>query len=140
MTGQMREPLSLNRHQFTKAIRRTPEKLSSPWMGAPIDEDVLRAGAETAGIEPEFSAYWFYGKLELSFDPERPHAMHFFQIEAAGGCPQSSLFGSTDAIGRQLWNVGRGLLGLDIRYPDYLALSASSGVRRGGLVGHPHVP
>jgi hypothetical protein len=54
-------------------------------MGAPIDEDVLRAGAETAGIEPEFPAYWFYGKLELSFDPERPHAMHFFQIEAAGG-------------------------------------------------------
>ena len=53
-------------------------------MGAPNDEDVLRAGAETAGTEPEFPAY-FCGKLELSFDPERPHAMHFFQIEAAGG-------------------------------------------------------
>ena len=54
-----------------------------PSAGAPMD--VLRAGAETAGIEPEFPAYWFYGKLKLSFDPERPHAMHFFQIEAAGG-------------------------------------------------------
>jgi hypothetical protein len=43
------------------------------WIGAP------------AGIEPKFPAYWSYGKLELSFDPERPHAMHFFQIEAAGG-------------------------------------------------------
>ena len=31
----------------------------------------------------EFPAYWCYGKLELSFDPERPHAMHFFQIEFA---------------------------------------------------------
>src|SRR5882757_6430476 len=41
-------------------------------MGAPIDEDVLRAGAETAGIEPEFPAYWFYGKLELSFAPGNP--------------------------------------------------------------------
>ena len=53
---------------------------------------------------------------------------------------QSSLFGSTDVIGRQLWNVGRRLLRLDVRHPDYLALSASTGVRRGGLVGHPHVP
>jgi hypothetical protein len=56
------------------------------WIGAPIDEGVLREGAERpARIEPEFPAYWFYGKLELGFDPERPHAMHFFQIESAGG-------------------------------------------------------
>ena len=109
-------------------------------MGAPIDEDVLGAGAETAGIEPEFPAYWFYGKLELSFDPDGRMRCISSRSRLPAGCPQSSLFGSTDAIGRQLWNVGRGLLRLDIRYPDYLALSASSGVRRGGLVGHPHVP
>ena len=53
---------------------------------------------------------------------------------------QSSLFGSTDVIGRQLWNVGRGLLRLDVRQPDYLALSASTGVRRGGLVGRAPIP
>jgi hypothetical protein len=33
----------------------------------------------------EFPTYWCYGKLEFSFDPERPHAMHFFQIEFADG-------------------------------------------------------
>jgi hypothetical protein len=42
-------------------------------------------GPPDGWIGKEFPAYWFYGKLELSFDPERPHAMHFFQIESAGG-------------------------------------------------------
>ena len=41
----------------------------------------------------EFSAYWRYGKLEFSFDPERPHAMHFFQIEFA-----SELSGDCEVI------------------------------------------
>ena len=46
------------------------------WTGATIDEQVMREGAEwPAGTEPAFAPYWVYGKLELSFDSERPHAM-----------------------------------------------------------------
>lgn len=54
----------LNRNQVALAL------------GAPDGWIARRSGEE-------FPSYWCYGKLELSFDPDPPHAMNFFQIEFA---------------------------------------------------------
>ncbi|RAZ88735.1 hypothetical protein DPM33_22395 [Mesorhizobium hawassense] len=41
--------------------------------------------------------YWFFGKLEISFDSTAPHSMHWFQIEEA-----SQLEGEFEPLTKQL--------------------------------------